>query len=75
MKYPKKVMTIKELHEDEPYHIGYPDEWLREIYRSRTINRNHKIAWKMGGEDKPHSTILFDTEELEKYRKSQCTGV
>lgn len=78
MKYPKKIMTIKELTEtdnpDPELNIGYPDEWLREIYRSRSINRNHKIAWKMGGEDKPHSTILFDTDELEKYRRSQCTG-
>lgn len=70
MKYPKQVMTIKELRE-----MGYPDEWLREIYRSRSINRTHSIAWKMGGEDKPHSTILFDTEEFEKFRKSLCTGV
>ena len=66
MNYPKKVMTIKELRA-----MGYPDEWLREIYRSR----NQKIAWKMGGENRPKSTILFDTEELEKYRKAQCTGV
>lgn len=66
MKYPKQVMTIKELRA-----MGYPDEWLREIYRKR----NQKIAWKMGGEDKRNSTILFDTEELEKYRRSQCTGV
>lgn len=70
MKYPKQVMTIKELR-----CMGYPDEWLRAIYRSRAINRDHSIAWKMGGEDKPNSTILFDTEELEKYRRSQCTGV
>lgn len=71
MRYPKAVMTIKQLHEE----MGFPDEWLRSIYRSRSINRNHSIAWKMGGEDKPKSTILFDTEALEKYRKSQCTGV
>lgn len=66
MKYPKQVMTIKELRG-----MGYPDEWLREIYR----NRHQKIAWKMGGEDKKTSTILFDTEELEKYRRAQCTGI
>lgn len=70
MKYEKPVMTITELKK-----MGFPDEWLRSIYRSRTINRNHCIAWKMGGEDKPKSTILFDTEELEKYRRSLCTGV
>jgi hypothetical protein len=66
LKYPKAVMTIKELKA-----MGYPEEWLRSIYRSR----HQKIAWKMGGEDKPCSTILFDTEELEKCRRAQCTGV
>ena len=66
MNYPKKVMTIKELKV-----LGYPEEWLRAIYRSR----HQKIAWKMGGEDKSKSTILFDTDELEKYRRSKCTGV
>lgn len=71
MKYPKAVMTIKQLHNE----LGFPDEWLREIYRSRAINRDHSIAWKMGGEDKKNSTILFDTEALEKYRRSCCTGV
>lgn len=70
MNYPKQVMTISELKK-----MGFPDEWLRNIYRSRSINRDHNIAWKMGGEDKPKSTILFDTEELEKYRRAQCTGV
>lgn len=70
MTYKKAIMTISELKE-----MGYPDEWLRNIYRSRSINRDHRIAWKMGGEDKPKSTILFDTEALEKYRRAQCTGV
>lgn len=70
MKYPKAIMTIQELKE-----MGYPEKWLRAIYRSRVLNRDHSIAWKMGGEDKPKSTILFDTEALEKYRKAQCTGV
>ncbi len=65
-KYPNKIMTIKELKK-----LGFPEEWLRGIYR----NRHQNIAWKMGGEDKPHSTILFDTDELEKYRRAQCTGV
>ena len=69
-KYPKLVMTIKELKE-----LGFREKYLRMIYRNRRINRDFSIAWKQGGEDKPHSTILFDTVELEKYRKSQCTGV
>lgn len=68
MTYPKAVMTIKELVE-----MGYQDEWLRKIYRSRSINRDHSIAWKLSP-DKPKSTIQFDTEALEKYRKAQCTG-
>ena len=54
--------------------MGFPDEWLRGIYRSRAINRNHSIAWKMD-ESSDKSKILFDTEELEKYRRSCCTGV
>lgn len=66
MEYPKKVMTIKELHEE----LGYPVEWLRSIYRSR----HQKIAWKLD-ESKSNSLILFDTDELEKYRISKCTGI
>lgn len=65
MKYPKQVMTVKELRE-----MGYPKEYLLDIYRSR----NQKIAWKTGTGGRT-STILFDTEELEKFRKAQCTGV
>lgn len=69
MKYPKQVMTIKELVD-----MGYPKEWLMEIYRNRAINRDHAIAWKMNPQ-KEKSTILFDTEAFEKYRKTLCTGV
>lgn len=65
MKYAKQVMTITELKA-----MGYPEEWLREIYR----NRHQTIAWKMNP-NKKNSPILFDTEELEKYRKAHCTGV
>lgn len=68
MTYPKPVMTITELSK-----MGYPEEWLREIFRSRVINRHHAIAWKMRP-DKEKSTILFDTEAFEKYRKTLCTG-
>ena len=69
MNYPKQVMTITELKK-----MGYPDEWLRNIYRSRAINRDYSIAWKMD-ESKNNSPILFDTEQLEKYRKAHCTGI
>lgn len=65
MQYPKKVMTIKELRE-----MGFPKEYLMGIYRSR----RQKIAWKTGTGGKT-STILFDTEELEKHRISRCTGI
>lgn len=79
MKYPKKVMTIRELtrtddKENPENNIGFSKEWLLEIYRSRSINRQFRIAWKQN-ENKPNSTIYFDTEALEKYRKSKCTGV
>lgn len=63
MEYPKKVMNIKELVE-----LGFPDEYLRTIFR----RRNQKIAWKMS--PGRNSTILFDTDELEKYRIAQCVG-
>lgn len=65
MNYPKKVMTITELRA-----MGFPDEYLRSIYR----DRHQIIAWKQD-ESKRNSTILFDTEELEKYRRARCTGV
>lgn len=65
MKYEKAVMTITELKK-----MGFPEEWLRSIYR----NRHQTIAWKMDA-SKKNSPILFDTEELEKYRKAHCTGV
>ena len=65
MNYPKQVMTITELRK-----MGYPKEWLLSIYRSR----HQDIAWKMD-ESKSNSPILFDTEALEKYRKSKCTGI
>ena len=65
MTYPKKIMRLSELVAE-----GYPEEWLRAIYR----NRHQNIAWKMD-ESKNNSPILFDTEELEKYRKAHCTGI
>ena len=64
-KHPKPIMKLSELIE-----MGYPKEWLLSIYR----NRHQDVAWKMD-ESKSNSPILFDTEELERFRKSQCTGV
>lgn len=63
MQYPYKVMRIADLQK-----LGFPKEYLLTIYR----RRNQKIAWKMNGTR--NSPILFDTDELEKYRLAQCTG-
>ncbi len=65
MTYPKALMSIKELEK-----MGWHKEELMRIYRSR----NQKIAFK-GGNGGRTSPIYFDTEELEKWRKAQCTGV
>lgn len=64
MEYPREVMTIKELEA-----MGFSRKWLLRIYRSR----NQSIAWKIGTGGKT-STIQFSTQDLEKYRKAQCTG-
>ena len=68
MKYPKKVMTIKELtRTDDPNpenNIGYSREWLLQVYRLGIEG----LAWKTGTGGKT-STIYFDTELLEKYKK------
>ncbi len=63
MQYPYKVMRIRDLEK-----LGFPREYLLAIFRQR----NQKIAWKTG--NKPNCPILFDTDELEKYRKAQCVG-
>lgn len=61
MNYPKAVMKMSELKK-----MGFPEEFLLMIYRLGI----RKIAWKSS--PSINSPILFDTEELEKYRKSQC---
>lgn len=65
MEYPKKIMTLKEL-----VSMGYKKEELLTIYR----RRNNGIAWKTGTGGKT-STILFSTDDLEKYRRARCTGI
>lgn len=67
--YPKTFMTIKEL-----VAMGYTRGELMRIYRNRAIQRDYRIASKKNPA-KETSAIVFDTEALEKYRKSQCTGV
>lgn len=61
MKYPKAVMRLSELVE-----MGWTKQELLFIYRTTKT-----IAWKGKSRNSP---IQFDTEELEKYRKAQCTG-
>lgn len=65
MTYPKEIMTISELMK-----MGFRRKDLEAIYRLR----NQKIAWKSGTGGRT-STILFSTEELEKFRINKCTGV
>ena len=61
MNYPKPVMKLSELKK-----MGFSESWLMEVYNE---HRKRKIAWKG---KKANSPIQFDTEELEKYRRSQC---
>lgn len=64
MKYPKPVMSISELRK-----MGMAEEWLKSIYRTE-YNRRNKVVWKTGTAS--NSKMLFDTEELERYRRAQC---
>lgn len=61
MEYPKPVMRLSELKK-----MGFPEQWLMMAYR----RRNQTFAWKMSA--KENSPIVFDTEGLEKFRRSQC---
>lgn len=64
MQYPKPVMNLSQLKK-----MGFPEDWLLYIYHKRS---DKKIAWRTGRSQQ--SSLLFDTEELEKYRRAQCTG-
>ena len=63
MQYPKPVMKISELEK-----MGFTKDWLMYVFRIR----NQTIAWKIS--PARNSVILFDTEALERFRKSQCGG-
>jgi hypothetical protein len=65
MEYPKAIMTLNELET-----MGFKRKELLAIYR----RRNNGIAWKTGSGGKT-STILFSTQDLEKYRRAKCTGI
>ena len=61
MKYPKQVMSFKELTE-----MGFPASWLMMLYRVK----NDGLAWKAGKHR--NNKILFDVEKLEKIRRAEC---
>ena len=63
MEYPAKVMKAKEL-----VAIGWPEKYLRQIYNTP----GQKCAWKMN--NAVNSPILFDTDELEKFRRARCAN-
>lgn len=63
MEYPAKVMRVNELAA-----IGWPEKYLRQIYNTP----GQKCAWKMN--NAANSPILFDTDELEKFRKARCSS-
>lgn len=69
MQYPKPVMRMSELKK-----MGFPEEYLKRVYRMQ----KQRIAWKMNPL-KNTSPIVFDTEELEKFRiaeiKMQVTSM
>lgn len=68
-KYPKAIMTLKELKEV----MGFSEEYLRTIARDRKLNKEYGIACKQNPKKK-NSPYMFDTEALDKYRKAHCTG-
>lgn len=59
MQYTKGRMTISELID-----IGYTRRELYEIYHSE-LNEDRRIAYKKN-EHSDRSTIVFDTDELER---------
>ena len=68
MDYPKQKMRLSELVK-----MGYTKKDLRAIYKNRSLNRQFSIACKMTPGVR-NSPIIFDTDALEKYWNSKCTG-
>ncbi len=61
MEYLGKIMSFQELRK-----LGFPRSYLERAYRSK----NNTFAFKENP-SKPKSTILFDTEEFEKWRQKE----
>ncbi len=47
--------------------MGFPEQWLLTVYYT-----TRGIAWKTGSA--PNCPIVFDTAELERYRKRTSVG-
>jgi len=62
LEYPKPVMKKTELEK-----IGFTESWLLMVFRT-----TKGIAWKTG--QAPNCPIMFDTYELEKFRKRMSFG-
>ena len=61
MEYPKRIMNRKELIK-----LGYSKTYLQRVYTTP----GQKCAFKMMP-NRSRSRILFDTEELEKFREKE----
>lgn len=61
MTYPKPVMSKPELMQ-----MGFPRTLMDRAFRER----GQKMAWRINPKNN-RSTILFDTEEFEKWRIGQ----
>lgn len=70
MNYPEKKMRLSELVKMD---CGFSKKELRAIYKNRMLNRQFSIACKMTPGVR-NSPIMFDTDALEKYWNSKCTG-
>lgn len=62
MEYPKKVMKMNEMKK-----LGFSEEMLLRA----ALEKGQTFAWKMNPVCRT-STILFDTDEFEKWRKKQA---
>ena len=62
MEYPKPIMKKTELEK-----MGFAESWLLMVFRT-----TKGIAWKTGYAS--NCPIMFDTSELEKYRRRMSVG-
>lgn len=58
----------KEFRKSELIQMGYPKTFLERAYRDRGQKIAHKIS------PKRNSPIVYDIDELERYRRNQCVA-